>query len=138
MLSNALGEFYDALNEIGVADKVLTFTISDFARTLTTNGNGSDHAWGGNQIIMGDSIMGGRIFGNYPSLALNGNDLNVSDRGRIIPTTSVDQFYAELALWFGASPNDLDYILPNLCNFYSSSNCTVPVPGDYAPIGMFV
>lgn len=138
MLSNALGEFYDALNEIGVADKVLTFTISDFARTLTTNGNGSDHAWGGNQMIMGDSIMGGRIFGNYPSLALNGNDLNVSDRGRIIPTTSVDQFYAELALWFGASPNDLDYILPNLCNFYSSSNCTVPVPGDYAPLGMFV
>ncbi len=137
VLSNALGEFNDALNEIGMADDVITFTISDFARTLTSNGNGSDHAWGGNQIIMGNPINGGQIFGNYPSLALNGNNLNISDRGRLIPTTSVDEFYAELALWFGASPNDLDYVLPNLCNFYTTGNCPAPVPNDYMPIGMF-
>ncbi|MDF1696426.1 MAG: DUF1501 domain-containing protein [Saprospiraceae bacterium] len=137
VVSNALSEFNDALTEIGMQNDVVTFTISDFARTLTTNGNGSDHAWGGNQMIMGGPVNGGQIFGNYPSLALDGNDLNLSGRGRILPTTSVDEFYAELALWFGVSPNDLDYILPNLCNFYSSSNCTVPPAGDYSPIGMF-
>jgi len=136
ILSNALGEFYTAMTEIGMADKVVTFTISDFARTLTTNGNGSDHAWGGNQIIMGDAVRGGQIFGCYPSLALENNDLNVSDRGRIIPTTSVDEFYADLALWFGASSNDLNYILPNLCNFYSP-DCTTPLANACGPLAMF-
>lgn len=137
VLSNALGELQDALEEKGLGDKVVTFTISDFARTLTSNGNGSDHAWGGNQIIMGNAINGGQILGNYPSLALNGNPMNISGRGRLIPTTSVDEFYAELALWYGASANDLDYILPNLCNFYSSSGCSQPVPSNYGPIGIF-
>ena len=138
IVSNALSEFNDALGEIGVHDNVITFTISDFGRTLTTNGNGSDHAWGGNQMIMGGPINGGQIYGDFPSLALENNDLNLSNRGRLIPTTSVDEFYAELALWFGASPNDLDYILPNLCNFYSSSDCTQPPLANYAPIGMFL
>jgi uncharacterized protein (DUF1501 family) len=137
MVSNALGEFYAALEELNMQNDVVTFTISDFARTLTSNGNGSDHAWGGNQMIMGGGINGQKIYGNYPSLALTNNDLNVSDRGRIIPTTSVDELYAELALWFGVSPNDLNYILPNLCNFYSSSNCTVPPPSNYSPLGIF-
>ena len=136
ILSNAMGEFYDALVEMGCQDAVTTFTISDFARTLTSNGNGSDHAWGGNQMIMGGAISGQNIYGDYPLLNLAGNDLNLDDRGRIIPTTSVDEFYAELALWFGVSPNDMDYILPNLCNFYSSS-CPSALPNNYAPIGMF-
>ncbi|WP_235296387.1 DUF1501 domain-containing protein [Portibacter marinus] len=136
-LSNAMAEFQDALEEIGMADDVVTLTISDFARTLTSNGTGSDHAWGGNQMIMGNAINGGRIFGEYPSLAIDNNELNVSDRGRIIPQISVDELYAELALWFGASPNDLDYILPNLCNFYSTSGCPAPVPANYGPIGIF-
>ena len=136
VLSNALGEFYDALSEMGLQDQVTTFTISDFARTLTSNGNGSDHAWGGNQMIMGGAINGQTIYGDYPSLALGGNDLNLDDRGRILPQTSVDEFYAELALWFGVSPNDLDYILPNLCNFYSST-CPSTLPSNYAPLGMF-
>lgn len=136
VLSNALGEFNDAMQEIGMHDKVVTFTISDFARTLTSNGNGSDHAWGGNMMIMGGPITGGQIFGTYPSLALNNNPYNLSTRGRILPTTSVDEFYAELALWFGVSPNDLDYILPNLCNFYSAT-CPASPPANYGPIGMF-
>lgn len=136
ILSNAMAEFNDAMKEIGMHDKVVTFTISDFARTLTSNGNGSDHAWGGNQLIMGGPITGKQIYGTYPSLALSNNSLNLSTRGRILPTTSVDEFYAELALWFGVSPNDLDYILPNLCNFYSSS-CPATVPNPYMPIGMF-
>lgn len=136
VLSNALSEFNAALKEINMHNEVVTFTISDFARTLTSNGNGSDHAWGGNQMIMGGPITGKKIYGDYPSLALTGNDLNLSSRGRILPTTSVDEFYAELALWFGVSPNDLDYVLPNLCNFYSPT-CPSSVPTDYMPIGMF-
>ncbi len=136
VLNNALSEFNAAMKEIGMHDNVVTFTISDFARTLTSNGNGSDHAWGGNQMIMGGAITGSQIYGNYPSLALTGNDLNLSTRGRILPTTSVDEFYAEIALWFGVSANDLDYILPNICNFYSPT-CPASVPVDYMPIGMF-
>jgi len=135
ILDNALNEFNDAMTELGLHDNIVTFTISDFARTLTSNGNGSDHAWGGNQMIMGGPINGNEIYGDYPSLHLDG-PLNVSDRGNILPKLSVDEFYAEIALWFGVSPNDLDYILPNLCNFYSS-NCPSPVPTDYMPIGMF-
>jgi len=137
VVSNALAEFNDAMKEINMHNDVVTFTISDFARTLTSNGNGSDHAWGGNQMIMGGPVNGGQIFGDYPSLALDNNDLNLSGRGRILPTTSVDEFYAEIALWFGVSPNDLDYILPNLCNFYSSSGCTQPPGANYSPLGMF-
>ncbi len=132
IVSEALSQFNASMKDIGKHEDVLTFTISDFARTLTSNGNGSDHGWGGNQIIMGGPIKGGEIFGTYPSLALN-SDYNVSERGRMIPTTSVDEFYAEVALWFGASPNDLDYILPNLGNFYSGSG----LPSNYSPIGMF-
>jgi len=136
VLNNALNEFNNAMKELGLHDNVVTFTISDFARTLTSNGNGSDHAWGGNQIIMGGPINGQNIYGSYPSLSLN-SDYNLSERGRILPTTSVDEFYAELALWFGASPNDLEYILPNLCNFYSTTGCPSNPPANYMPIGMF-
>lgn len=136
VVNNALYEFNLALEELGVQNNVVTFTISDFARTLTSNGNGTDHAWGGNQIVMGGAIRGGEIFGDYPSLALSGNPLNVSNRGRIIPTISVDEFYAELALWFGVSPNDMPYILPNLCNFYSTQ-CPEDLPNNYMPIGLF-
>ncbi len=130
ILSNAMNEFQQAMNHLGLQNDVVTFTISDFSRTLTSNGNGSDHAWGGNSMIMGGGIDGGKIYGNYPILNLN-ESLNVDERGRFIPTTSVDEFYAELALWFGASPNDLSYILPNIGNFYSYSPST-------PPIGMFL
>jgi uncharacterized protein (DUF1501 family) len=136
ILDEALTSFNAAMKEVGVHDKVATFTISDFGRTLTSNGNGSDHAWGGNQIIMGGPFVGGEVHGDYPTLDLT-NPLNLHNRGRFIPTTSVDEMYAELALWFGASPNDLDYLLPNLCNFYASSNCTAPPSSGYAPIGLF-
>ncbi|MEM6316439.1 MAG: DUF1501 domain-containing protein [Bacteroidota bacterium] len=139
VLSRAMNELYQALTHLNRQNDVVTFTISDFSRTLTSNGNGSDHAWGGNSMIMGGAIDGGKIYGNYPILNLN-EALNIDERGRFVPTTSVDEFYAELALWFGASPNDLNYILPNLCNFYTTpiSNCPQPVPSNYAPIGIFL
>ena len=124
-LSNGLGELYTALEELEIEDNVTVLTISDFARTLTSNGNGSDHAWGGNQMIMGGAVNGGQIFGTYPSLALN-SDFNLSERGRILPTTSVDELYASIALWFGVSPNDLSYILPNISNFHSPLSSYTP------------
>jgi uncharacterized protein (DUF1501 family) len=127
VVNNALSEFNAALEEIGMEDKVTTFTISDFSRTLTTNGNGSDHAWGGNQIVMGGSVIGKEIYGNYPALYLDGNPLNVSNRGILIPTTSCDAFFAELALWFGLSSNDLTTVLPNIGNFYSPGDPDWPI-----------
>lgn len=129
VVDNALGEFFSAMQDINMQDNVTVMTISDFGRTLTSNGNGSDHAWGGNSLILGGAVNGRNVFGDYPDLSLS-NDLNLDDRGRLIPTISVDELYADVALWFGVSPNDLDYILPNIGNFYSHS------PGS-SPLGLF-
>jgi uncharacterized protein (DUF1501 family) len=126
VVSQAIKAFYDATVELGIADKVTTFTISDFARTITSNGQGSDHAWGGNNIIVGGAVNGGRVFGAYPQLNLN-NPLNVSFRGNFIPVVSTDEMYAELALWYGVSPSDLCYVLPNIGNFYSYSANNYPI-----------
>lgn len=127
VVSQALKAFYDATVELGVANQVTSFTISDFARTITSNGKGSDHAWGGNQIVMGGAVNGGKILGAYPKMNAN-YPLNVSFRGNFIPAVSTDEFYAELALWYGISPSDLCYVLPNIGNFYSYA------PGQY-PLG---
>lgn len=130
IVSQAMKAFYDSTVELGIADNVTTYTISDFARTLTSNGNGSDHAWGGNNMVMGGAVNGGRIFGAYPKMDLSsGNNSNISFRGNFIPTVSTDEMYAELALWYGVSPSDLCYVLPNLGNFYSYS------PNNY-PLGL--
>ena len=115
-LDNALTEFYAATEELGVSDCVTSYTISDFARTLSSNGNGPDHAWGGNTIVMGGAVNGKEMYGDYPIIGLNTN-LELGG-GVLIPTTSADQYFAELALWFGISPNDLSLILPNINNFY--------------------
>ncbi|MEM9103144.1 MAG: DUF1501 domain-containing protein [Pseudomonadota bacterium] len=125
ILSQGLSEFQQAINEQGLGQQVTTFTISDFGRTLTSNGRGSDHGWGGNQLVMGGAVNGGRFYGQYPSLA-SGNSLDTG-RGRLVPTTSSDVFFAELALWFGVSPNDLSMILPNLQRFYSLSSNAKPL-----------
>ena len=124
VVSNALGEFNAALQEINMADQVTTFTISEFGRTLTSNGNGTDHAWGGNVMVMGGSVKGGQVYGTYPSLQLE-SDIEVGG-GVLIPSTSADQYFAEMAMWFGVSPGDLNLIFPNLSNFYS---------GTGAPLG---
>ena len=127
MLSLAIGQFFDALTEVGLQDQVTLFTISDFARTLTSNGNGSDHAWGGNAIVAGGAVNGKRIYGQYPDLYVSGNPLMVSPRGNLIPTTAADLYFAELALWFGVSPNDLSLIFPNLANFYDTASNVMPL-----------
>jgi uncharacterized protein (DUF1501 family) len=127
VVSQALKAFYDSTVELGIANNVTTFTISDFARTITSNGLGSDHAWGGNTMVMGGAVNGGKIYGSYPRMNLSENPLNVDTRGNFVPTLSTDEFYAELALWYGISPQDLCYVLPNLTNFYTYSPSNYPV-----------
>ena len=113
-VSDAIAAFFDATVEMGVSDSVTTFTQSDFGRTLTSNGDGSDHAWGGVQLVTGGNVLGD-LYGTYPLLAIDGDD-DVGG-GRMIPTTSADQYAATLAKWFGIDDTDLDAVAPNLGNF---------------------
>lgn len=124
-VSAGLQEFRDALVELGVFNDVTTFTTSDFGRTLTSNGKGSDHGWGGHHIVMGGSVNGSSIYGNYPVLAAS-NPLDVG-RGVYAPTTSVDEYFAELALWFGVPVSELDQVLPNVRSFYSPESMQAPI-----------
>lgn len=114
-LSQSLGSFYKATEELGVADQVTSFTASDFGRTFPTNGNGSDHGWGSHHFVAGGAVRGGRMFGTFPTLAVNGPD--DTGLGRWIPTTSVDEFSATLAAWFGVSASDMPTVLPNIGRF---------------------
>lgn len=123
-VDDAIAAFWAQLVALGLENQVTLFSASDFGRTLTSNDRGSDHAWGGNHFVLGGSVIGRRIYGQYPSLALNpesGAEINPLDtgRGRLIPTTSCDQFFAEMALWLGVSASDLPLILPNIGNFYT-------------------
>ena len=119
-LSACLAAFNDATIELGIAEKVTAFTASDFGRTLTSNGDGTDHAWGSNQLVLGGSVAGQSIYGLFPDLALDA-ELDVGG-GRLIPTTAVDQYGATLAQWYASfSPSELAEIFPNLGNFSSSN-----------------
>jgi len=125
VVSKAMGEFQAALEELDLQDNVTTFTVSDFARTLTSNGNGTDHAWGGNVMVMGGKVKGKEIYGDYPSLALNG-DIMLKG-GVVIPQISTDEYFAELALWYGASKGDLEMLFPNINRFYSPTAASQPL-----------
>jgi uncharacterized protein (DUF1501 family) len=114
-LSAAVAAFYDATVELGVADKVTTFTASDFGRTLLSNGTGSDHGWGSHHLIVGGGVIGNRLYGQFPALAIDGPD-DTGD-GRWIPSTSVDEYSATLARWFGVSASDMPLVFPNLGRF---------------------
>lgn len=114
-VGNGLASFHAALTELGVADRVTTFTASDFGRTLTSNGDGSDHGWGSHHLVMGGAVQGQRFWGEMPVLANNG----VSDvgQGRLLPSTSVDQMAATLARWMGVADSELASVVPNIANF---------------------
>lgn len=114
-LSNSLAAFYNATVELGVANQVTAFTASDFGRTLVSNGSGSDHGWGSHHIVVGGAVRGGRMVGRYPDLRVNGPD-DTGD-GRWIPSTSVEEYSATLARWFGVSSADLPVLFPNLGRF---------------------
>jgi uncharacterized protein (DUF1501 family) len=124
-VNQALGAFWTALGEIGARSQVTTFTMSDFGRTLSGNGNGTDHAWGGNMLVMGDAVAGNKLYGRYPQLILDNDDAANQDyslsRGQYIPTTAVEQVAATLARWMGVTDSSaLDAMFPLLGNFASS------------------
>ena len=115
-LSASLAAFNDAMKEMGKDSSVLTYTASDFSRTLTNTGDGTDHAWGGPQILMGGGIKGGELFGSYPVLELDGEE-DFNGDGRMIPSLSVTQHAATIAKWFGVPQNRLSAVVPNIVNF---------------------
>ncbi|HVO97731.1 MAG TPA: DUF1501 domain-containing protein [Bryobacteraceae bacterium] len=120
-LSPALSAFYQATQEMGVAQNVTTFTESDFSRTFQpTTDDGSDHAWGGHHMALGGAVQGGQIFGKFPTFELGGPD-DTDTRGRWIPTTSVDQYGATLCNWFGIPASAMATVFPNLANFPSTN-----------------
>ena len=114
-VANAMKAFYDATVELGVADKVTSFTGSDFGRALQNNSDGSDHGWGGVQWVIGGAVKGRQLYGKSPVFANDGPD-DVG-QGRLLPTTSVDQYAATLAKWFGVTDSQMPTILPNIANY---------------------
>ncbi len=114
-IAAGMKSFYGATVELGCEHSVTTFSASDFGRTFNTNGDGSDHGWGSHHMVMGGAVRGGDIYGTMPVLEINGPD--DTGRGRWIPTTSVDEYAATLARWFGVGEADLPLVLPNLGRF---------------------
>jgi uncharacterized protein (DUF1501 family) len=118
-LNDAMSAFYAATVELGVADKVTSFTASDFGRTLSSNADGSDHGWGGHHFVMGGAVQGRRYYGVAPRVSIQTPDQ--VGQGRLLPSTSVDEFSSTLARWFGCSVSELPGILPNIANFPTTS-----------------
>ncbi len=127
-LNDAMYSFYKATEQLGVANQVTTFTASDFGRTLSSNGDGSDHGWGSHHMVMGGAVDGGKFWGTAPDLSTTDKALNGPDtvgQGRLLPSTSVDELAASLARWMGVSETDIKSVLPNQYNF--SSKAALPV-----------
>ena len=126
-LDSALLSFNNTIEELGLSNNVTTFTISDFGRALVSNGNGTDHGWGGNSLIMGGAIQGAEILGTYPETLRIGNGMDIGHNGRLLPTTSCDEYFYELLRWFGVENTHFDVVLPNLNNFIPSKSETTSI-----------
>jgi uncharacterized protein (DUF1501 family) len=112
-------EYFDAqMTSFGLGNQVTSFTASDFGRTLTSNSNGTDHGWGSHHFVLGGAVQGGDMYGQYP--VIGADQANDVGAGRLIPTTSVDQYAGTLARWFGLSDSQIRQVLPNFANFGSS------------------
>lgn len=123
-LSSALTAFYNATVALGIADKVTTFTASDFGRTLTSNGDGSDHGWGSHHFMVGGAVRGKAFYGKAPPVSVGNSAVDANDQwhvgqGRLLPSTSVDQYAGTMATWFGVQGAEMNGILPNITNFNS-------------------
>ena len=119
-LSQGMALFKSALTEINMWNNVTTFTMSDFGRTVIDNGDGTDHGWGSHQLAMGGAVSGGQIYGDVTDHDVD-SDRYTETRGRLIPTTSVEQYAATLGRWFGLDAGELNAALPNLRNFNSDN-----------------
>lgn len=126
----ALDAFYQAMLEVGVADSVTTFTASDFGRTLASNGDGSDHGWGSHHMILGGGVQGGRFYGTAPQISVDADDQ--VGRGRLLPSTAVDQYSATLAKWLGVTSDEIPIVSPNIGNFNEADLGFMRAP---APVG---
>jgi uncharacterized protein (DUF1501 family) len=121
-VSEAMTAFHDATVKLGVDTQVTSFTASDFGRTLTSNGDGSDHGWGSHHFVVGGAVNGKAFYGYAPPISTS-DDLSKPDniwhvgQGRLLPTTSVDQYAATMATWFGVEDNELIKVVPNILNF---------------------
>ena len=120
-VSDAMTAFHQATVEMGISDKVTAFTASDFGRTLTSNGDGTDHGWGSHHIVVGGAVRGQAFYGKPPPISAGDTDGPQDQwhigQGRLLPSTAVDQFGATLAKWFGVSATEMPIILPNIGNF---------------------
>jgi len=114
-VAQALSSFDAAMRSLGVDRQVTTFTASDFGRTLTSNGDGSDHGWGGHHLVMGGAVSGGRLYGTLPEPGLGANDQ--VGQGRLLPSLAVDQLAAELGRWMGVSSTNLELVAPRYRRF---------------------
>jgi uncharacterized protein (DUF1501 family) len=125
-VSQAMGAFDAALTELGVQNQVTTFTASDFGRAFTINGDGTDHGWGGHHFIMGGAVKGKAFYGTPPPLSTTQSSAPEDQwhvgQGRLLPSTSVDQYAATMAKWFGLSTEQQLAVLPNLRNFGAGAN----------------
>ncbi|WP_174291690.1 DUF1501 domain-containing protein [Sphingomonas bacterium] len=119
LVANAMKAFYDTTSALGVADRVTSFTASDFGRTLLSNTSGADHGWGSMHFVMGGAVKGQKIYGTPPAIG-NGTGDDVG-QGRLLPSISVDQYASTLASWFGVSSGDMTTVLPNMGNYNPSS-----------------
>ena len=115
-VSAAMLALYQATSELGIPDKVTTFTESDFGRTLQPSGTGCDHGWGNHHLVLGGAVKGGDVYGTFPALALSGPD-DSATRGALIPTTSIDQYGSTMAKWFGVPVSSLPAVFPRIGNF---------------------
>ena len=126
ILDGVLYAFQKSLEALGLAPDVLTFTCSDFGRTLRSNGQGTDHAWSGNQLVMGGPVAGGLVRGTYPSLVIDGPD-DIGRGGRIYPKHSADEYFCEMLRWFGVLPGDMEMVLPNIRRFHDPASALNPL-----------
>lgn len=116
IVADGMAAFYQATAVLGVDQNVMTFTASDFGRPLKSNGTGADHGWGAHHFVVGGSVRGGNVYGRFPEMVINGPDA-LDNQGHLLPGTSVDEYAATMASWFGVSDSDLPIVIPNIARF---------------------
>ncbi len=116
IIADGMAAFYQATVALGVDQNVTTFTASDFGRPLKSNGTGADHGWGAHHFVVGGSVKGGNVYGKFPQMIINGPDA-LDNQGHLLPSTSVDEYAATLASWFGVSQTDIPTVIPNIARF---------------------